>query len=460
MSTSSPATEIFRVLLLRKPGEALLVRADDQSASLPVIQIPKHTRIAEESNQAVLNAYGVEAYCLCTRTLSEVPSSSFRLLVMQTRGPVADAPARTSWTPLEFVVPTTFRNCEEFRLVSEWVSSSEATRQPDFFTQPRFLTTVFEWVRECANSVAIEPTGEFRQLNCGPEFNLIRFAGEPKSLWFKAVGGPNRHEFSVTVTLAQLFTLFLPHVLGTRRDWNAWLACEAPGTPLGDLADLDSWKTAAAALARLQIGSIGQGLHLINAGCRDLRDCCLRSRLGPFLELAAELMAEQRTASPAPLSRLEIRTLGSKIEQAVETLAETHIPNTLGHGDPNPANLIIDGNHCVFLDWSEAFVGHPFLTISYLLEYLRRDAAKRNWVEPVLDVYAARFRHHFDVQAVDAACAVAPLLAAFAFASAIALPQPTAALPQADVTRLIRSLVRRMHREAQTLTTERILCVS
>jgi len=129
------------------------------------------------------------------------------------------------------------------------------------------------------------------------------------------------------------------------------------------------WTTVATALAEMQVASFGQTLHLVDAGCRDARVGTLLEQIEPFLEAMAELMERQTQESPRALSRSELLTLRTQLQ---DILSETNsqIPNAIGHLDFNFGNIVASDDRCVFLDWAEACAGHPFLTFQYLLQHL------------------------------------------------------------------------------------------
>lgn len=450
----------FRVVLLGKQATEVLVATGENSLSLPTIEIPKNTRVAEECNAATGKRWGITSYSLCTRNLRAAAdgAKSIRYIVMETCRPETKAPPAMSWIPLRSLLPASFSNPDDFTLLSEWIAdTAKPVSTRGFFAEPQSLETILQWVEIETASVGLCPTGEFRQLNCGPQFSLIRFATGNSAVWFKAVGEPNLHELPITLALTKLFPSYLPRLLGARKDWNAWLTLEAAGSHLNQTSSFEAWKTAAVSLAQLQIESLGQALHLIDAGCRDMRACRLRQKLTPFLEAAAELMDIQTKPVPAPLSREQLRTLGVQIEDALAVLENIDIPNALGHLDLSPGNLLVRESSCVFLDWAEAFVGHPFLTAAYLIEFLRQNPTTYSREAEALDAYAAVWRLYFDEKCVNAALSVAPPLAAFAYAVSI----DTSQYPiQANTAKLLRSLTRRMKRDADIFTPGKSLCIS
>jgi hypothetical protein len=284
---------------------------------------------------------------------------------------------------------------------------------------------------------------------------LIRFETDGSALWFKAVGEPNVHEYSITRKLSTAFPEFVPHILGTRSEWNAWLMPEAEGSSL-DAASLDeAWETAAKSLAMLQIASLGRRFELIDAGCKDLRPCALRNLVVPFFDSMAELMTHQTKLSPAPLSRRELSALGQEIRLALEELGSDGLPNSLGNLDMNPGNVLISDSRCVFLDWAEAYVGPPVFTFQYLIEHCRR-LQTQNLPREIWANYTKYWAQRFLSRQIGTSLRLAPLLAAFTYAVGTLAWRSLQTIPP-ETAAYLRSLVRHMKREADLLR-ERPVC--
>src|SRR5262249_54531390 len=114
------------------------------------------------------------------------------------------------------------------------------------------------------------------------------------------------------------------------------------------------------------------GTQILAAGARDLGVNTLSKMVGPFIDTMTQLMARQIKSPPASLSRKELILLGDRLQTALDALETLGIPETLGHLDLNPGNIVPSPDRCVFLDWAEAYIGNPFFTFQYLLEHLRR----------------------------------------------------------------------------------------
>jgi Ser/Thr protein kinase RdoA (MazF antagonist) len=171
-------------------------------------------------------------------------------------------------------------------------------------------------------------------------------------------------------------------------------------------------------------------------------------------------MASQTKPTPLPLTPLELAVLAEEIRKALEELGENGIPNLLGHLDFNPENILISGERCVFLDWAEAYVGHPFFTFQYLLEHWRRfHGADATAESTVLSAYTTPWQSFVSSQQIAAAFQLTPLLAAFTYAANTHQLCTQTAIWRPETAAFLRTLTRRMKREADALRQRRLTCV-
>ena len=151
--------------------------------------------------------------------------------------------------------------------------------------------------------------------------------------------------------------------------------------------------------------------------------------------------------------------LGDRIQNTVDVLEARGIPETLGHLDLNPGNIIVSLHRCVFLDWAEAYVGNPFFSLQYLLEHLRRTSGTGSAVEAkLIESYSARWEQLIPSDAIKEAMVLGPLLAAFAYAAGSNAWADEQRLKDPGTAGYLRSLTRRMNREAHALADRRSLC--
>ncbi|HYU45241.1 MAG TPA: phosphotransferase [Terriglobales bacterium] len=246
----------------------------------------------------------------------------------------------------------------------------------------------------------------------------------------------------------------------SRPDWNGWLTREVAGKPLCDVQEAALWETAAAALAELQIESIDRGARVLAAGARDLGATGLSKLIQPFIEIMAQLMERQPKVPPPVLGRKELLLLGDRIQSALGGMEALRIPETLGHLDLNPGNIIVAPGRCAFLDWAEAYVGNPCTSFQYLLEHRRRTIGTDSTGEVrLIESYCTPWEQIVSRAAIAEALALAPLLAVFAYAAGSNAWEDTERLEEPATAGYLRSLTRRMNREANELADRRLLCL-
>ena len=457
--------ETFRVIIFNRAGTEVLVVSSSARLILPCIRIPHWQRVAENLAFAIDAGFGEQVICLFTPD------------------PRPSAPHRKE---IHYQVAEHWRTIRERQLPMKWASVSALSE--DSFVDPCDYSVILHslpqcnagdpgvstgpfarlgWFHELREWVAqaIEPRGlriseNFRQVNAGLSFSLVRFETNGPAVWFKAVGEPNQKEFPLTCTLAQLFPSYLPPILDTRRDWNGWLAEEVEGTNLNETGDLELWAVAAEAIAKLQIGSINHCQGILVSGARDQRTAVLSDRVRPFIDVMTQLMEQQAKVSPPILGQKELLLLGDRLQTALEGLRVLEVPDALGHLDLNPANIIVSTKQCTLLDWAEAYVGNPFFSLQYLLEHFRRATSTEAVAEARLTAaYVVPWEQVIPRTAITEAMASVPLLAAFAYATGNEAWKDPERLRDPNTAGYLRSLTRRMNREANAVSSRWSPCL-
>ena len=374
------------------------------------------------------------------------------------------APTGTCWTsrmasacmcihPVEDVDAT----AESLRELDSYVS--EPKRGP--FGRPGWLKELFTWTHEQLSPLGLRVNGSFRQFNASPTFSLIRLETDGPAVWFKAAGKPNARELPITMSLARLFPGYLPAILGVRPSWNSWLSEEASNTTLNEFTKLSIWENVATDLAELQIASIGKSCALLEAQCRDLRCAKLIDLIQPFLARMIEFMALQKKQSPPPLARRELDFVGERLHESISVLQDLGFPDTLGHIDLNPGNILVTPARTVFLDWAEGCVTSPFITFEYLAEHLRKsNIADPQECERIAAAYRRPWQSFLSADDLMRAMTVSPLVAVFAYAVAGSAWSSPDTLSGPSNAGFFRGLTRRMHREALRLSEQSVRCIA
>ena len=456
--------ETCRVIVLGRHREDVLLGVNQAGFFLPSVEVPRWQRLAEHLTAALRRDFGCEAVCLFSpkNPSSGIGSNGTHYEVMEYWHDEGCA-GGTVWKPIGSLVECSFQDNSEFRVIGQCLKELDCYEQDlsSPFVKRGWFAQLRNWTAEILRSQGIELTGRFRQCNASPSFSLIRFETSGAAVWFKAVGEPNQREFPITLKLAELFPTFTSEILGTQPGWNGWLSREAPGTNLGETKEIALWERAARDLARLQIESIPKSEPVFDSGAHDLRPDALMDSVDPFFDLVAQLMEEQSKIPPPILSRQELNLLKLRIQDSLTLLEELRIPNTLGHLDLNPWNIIVCADRSVFVDWAEAYLGHPFLSFQYLLEHFRREFADGTELESRLtEVYKAPWQNLLPAGVVDEALTLAPLVAVFAYAAGTSAWRDQQRLRDPNLAGYFRSLARRMNREAIGFIDRRSPCLS
>lgn len=443
--------ETFRLVIVRRNGSEILLCSEDSRLALPSVGILPHERYALQLTNDVRNRIGITVYCLFIPEITDHSSneSPKRYAVMEALDDDDPPPTGCHWIP---------RSSQGKYPSSDADAISQSLRELDVnairadagaFTKAGWVRELLAWTQKQLNDAQLRLNGNFQQFNASPNFTLIRLETNGAAVWFKATGEPNAHELDVTLRLARLFPSSLPRILGIHRSWNGWLSEELSKTTLDQFTDLSVWESAAEQLAQLQIASIDQSSELIDGRCKDLRLSRLADFVPAFLKRMAFLMSLQEKHSPAPLTPSELDFLCTRLLNSLCLLQHIGLPDTLGHLDFNPGNIIVSRNHCVFLDWAEACVTNPLFTLEYLLEHARRCLPEeKNTPVRIATAYLRPWQALFSVEDLKSALRVSPLLAVFVCALATTQWQPPDLLGNSGQAGYLRSLTRRMHREA------------
>jgi hypothetical protein len=455
--------DLFRILLYRNNTAEILLETVSHGFRLPTVPVPARARVAEEITAALRHLWNLETYCLFPLPDDTLGQAPVCCQVVESCRADAIPPAEMRWLQTVELPTVSFEASRDLAIIQNsriTLDQYRSAKLPGFFGRPGWLRVILEWVQNQVATAGLSLTGEFLQLNANPTSSLVRFETNGAALWFKAVGEPNAHEYGLTLHLADLFPSYLPHVIASKREWNAWLMREVEGIHPDAGSGIRSWATVARSLAALQIASIGYTGHFIESGSKDVCVRALAESVDPFLDVMTDLMDRQSKESPAPLSRDELAVLGQQLKCFLRDYEHLDVPNTLGHLDFNPGNVIVSGERCVFLDWARACAGHPFLTFQYLLEHLRRLRPNDSTLESALiAAYSETWQGSLTKRQIEDALAISPLLAVLACAVSGSAWRSQTKRHEPRVARYLRSLTRRMKRETDLLRGRNSSCI-
>ncbi|HEU5409257.1 MAG TPA: phosphotransferase, partial [Nitrospira sp.] len=366
----SPGAEtvVCRPVILRHDDTEALFVVRDGKYSVPLIEVSRWQRIAPHLVSQLRTVWNLEAICRFSLAAEEADNGA-RFVVLDAIDSSAPAPGGTAWASVHDLM---WERSEALAMHGGLNRALQQAKEYRFaeppipFTRPDWFKDVTVWVRCQLAPLGLRLTGGWTQYNMGPAFELIRYETEKQPVWFKAVGEPNLQEFAIQMKLAKLCSSHIPEVLATHSGWHGWLMRDANARPLDEIGDIEGWKTAARSLAELQIQTIPKCEALLRAGCDDLRVRPLRLQVGPFIDTIAQLMQLQPITPPPILSRDNLCLIEVHLQRAIDEVEMLGIPNTIGHSDLNPGNVLVNNDGAVFLDWMQGHIGHPVVTFEYL----------------------------------------------------------------------------------------------
>ena len=460
-SAEAGQKDAYRLIVFNQPGTAVLLKTRALGYELPLVNIPKFTRPAQEITTLLRNRWHMPSVLLFSGVLEPTPDTVY-YAALEAQVRTCGLPEAMDWFPAHHAISHLLKEKKHDILESSYLRTTNrmAGDDPEPFSRLGWLSNLQGWVRTVIRPLGME-LKSFEQVNGCETFSLIRLSTTQQPVWFKAVGKPNLHEYGISIALARLFSKYVPSILATKPEWHGWLMADGGGRTLDEVQNPSAWQTATTTLADLQIDSIGKREELLEAGSRDLRTGTLLELVDPFLEVIADLMQQQTKVPPAIMSRKELFDLGATIKNALCCLEAVGIPDTLGHSDFNPGNILVGSERCVFIDWAEAHVSHPFLTFEYLISHLRKDyPALTRFEDTIRSSYVQRWQSVALPEHISEAFLFSPLVAVFAYAVAGNSWREPERLEIPQVPGYLRSLTRRMKQEADSVQRRRAECIN
>jgi hypothetical protein len=174
-------------------------------------------------------------------------------------------------------------------------------------------------------------------------------------VWFKASREAFAFEASLLEILGPLAPDLLPEVIAARPERGWLLLADAGARAREEPID---WAPLLRRYAELQLAAVSEVGRMLAAGVPDRRS------------VAADIVALLPALEPETAAALEPRL--AEIEAAG---AELHgIPPTIDHGDLHDGNVFAWAGHVRILDWGDACVAHPFLSLGVEMDPGARDA--------------------------------------------------------------------------------------
>lgn len=227
----------------------------------------------------------------------------------------------------------------------------------DRWRDPTFLAAAHAWIHQQLDDETGGPVLQVEQTHVTPWSTVMRVTARHQVLWFKANDESMRHEAALTALLAARSgervcrpTAYDP-VTG-------WMLMTDMSPRLREVVaeerSTDRWHEVLDAYARIQLACEDQVDALLALGVPDRR---LATLPGAYADLLAGLDdADPRLPGP------------ETVEAMCAGLAALGLPDTIQHDDLHDGQVFVPHGHAHVLDWGDACVSHPFLTLAVTLE--------------------------------------------------------------------------------------------
>lgn len=213
-----------------------------------------------------------------------------------------------------------------------------------------------EWI--CAH---IEPAGAIETSRERPWSTVLRVPVADGVAWFKTCAPVSAFEPRLTAALFARSPDRVAEVLG-HDDERAWLLTTDAGTPMRASGNPpEMWLAALPLYAELQRVDAAYVQDHLAHGVPDLRLPTLPARFEALLARDLPLAEEEAD---------RLRRFAPSLADLCDELAAYDVPDSIQHDDLHHANVYESDGRLRFLDWGDACVSHPFMSLVVTFRFL------------------------------------------------------------------------------------------
>jgi hypothetical protein len=363
----------------------VLMLAGEGGWSLPhLVPVEHHFGAVGHINQAIQEMLGIEVSVLrCVYYSHSIDSRIVEAIYeVENYDPVSawdDIKGQdSSWVGSNTLGGLNFAVNEQRKVLEDWfeearISSTPALRRP--WARPGWFKTACAWIETRLEGFGLKIIAPIEQLRAWGISSILKAKTSERVVYFRAVPEISAHEPLLMKTLSDLYPKKIPNVLAIDVAERWILMDEIGGTPLYLNFDMERWEEALCSYAQMQVELSGCIQTLLDIGCPDRRLESLPARIDRLLEDGAAM----QIGMPNGLTKAEFAALHSiapRLKSLSAQMASFNIPHSLEHGDFHPYNINVTDEGCVYFDWSESSISHPFFSLAafeYYIEYLLPD---------------------------------------------------------------------------------------
>jgi hypothetical protein len=208
---------------------------------------------------------------------------------------------------------------------------------------------VEDWIRSL-----VTPVGSIEIARERPWATVLRVPLDGGTAWFKACAPVQAFEPRLTAQLFERWPDRVAEVLGCDEE-RGWLLLADAGTPMRALGNPpETWIVALPLYAELQRGEVSYAPEHLAHQVPDLRLAGLSRRFDALLERDLPLDDDEIDA---------LRTFAPRFGALCDELAGYSVPQTVQHDDLHAANVYVQADGLRMLDWGDASISHPFMSL-------------------------------------------------------------------------------------------------
>jgi aminoglycoside/choline kinase family phosphotransferase len=237
--------------------------------------------------------------------------------------------------------------------------TNEALRWHD----PAWLAEVTGWI-----DARIERDGEVEQFHSYPWATALRVSTAGGDVWLKACIPELAHEVRVLELLNARRSDAVPTLLAGDRE-RGWMLLADAGERMRELepepGQLDRWEDAVALYAQLQLDAAEDVDAFVEASVPDRRR--------KVTEQLASVIEDEGVTKPSLEHALgdgdveRLRELLPRLADDEVELDALGLPFSIQHDDLHDANVFVDNGGYRIIDWGDACVANPLLSLTIAL---------------------------------------------------------------------------------------------
>jgi hypothetical protein len=405
----NPETVHSYYLLIPFAGQGeykVLMRQAGDFWTLPVYQ-PKehHFAVVNHINDFVRDNLALRAATLrCFHTDHDEEFGERRFYAMDNLQANWELPGDCRWMSEEELKTAALPSQLQRLVLAKWFDwrHSDHSLRAEWM-RPGWFSKVGYWMTDLADRMSMNEIGKPEQMRVWARSAAIRLETGDGTLYLKAVPAAFNYEPVITRVLSIRYPNQAPDVRAVHVD-NGWMLMrDFGGKSLSQIDDIEVWKKVVRQFAKLQMDMIGNTQSLVALGVPDRNVDYLASQIDRLMVDLPESLTHSE--------KIDLRRIAPTLKSMCLELVDFNVPLSIAHGDFWSGNTIIrDDGGCLFFDWSDASISHPFFDMPFFLNEIETEIphvpdAREQILTAYLEVWTryepmANLRHIYDLAKV------------------------------------------------------------